>query len=182
MKEKTIDSQKSPGLRLQKLRAKNEWTVEDVAVDLNLRKEVIIALEADDYSKLPERTYVRGYLRAYARLLDIQEEEVLDDLPEIQRARGGLGSVLPVMGGASLRSAQDVSKTAVFKPASRNWLWPTLWSMVVVVLILIAWWVSGLRPSAVNGQLNIGDISQDSNFKAVSLSSGDVKEYSNSGD
>ena len=98
MNEKLLDSAKSPGIRLQTRRLKNEWSIEDVAADLNLRIEVIAALEADDYSKLPERTYVRGYLRAYARLLGIHEEEVLEDLPEIQRARGGLGSVLPVMG------------------------------------------------------------------------------------
>ena len=122
MNEKSQDSPSSPGIRLQTRRLKNEWSIEDVAADLNLRIEVIAALEADDYSKLPERTYVRGYLRAYARLLGIHEEEVLDDLPEIHRARGGLGSVLPIMGGAALRSAREVPKTAVLKPAPRHWL------------------------------------------------------------
>ena len=142
---------------------------------------MIAALEADDYSKLPERTYVRGYLRAYARLLGIHEEEVLEDLPEIHRARGGLGSVLPVMGGAALRSARDVPKTAVFKPAPRNWVRPTLWSVLVVMLILLAWWVSGLRPSAVNGYSSATDTNQEARTTTVTLSAGNATETGNSG-
>ena len=181
MDEKSLDSPKSPGIRLQTRRLKNEWSIEDVAADLNLRIEVIAGLEADDYSKLPERTYVRGYLRAYARLLGIHEEEVLEDLPEIHRARGGLGSVLPVMGGAALRSAQDVPKTAVFKPVPRNWVRPTLWSVLVVVLILLAWWVSGLRPSAVNGYSSATDKNQEGRTTTVTLPVGNATESGNSG-
>ena len=180
MNEKLLDSTKSPGIRLQTRRLKNEWSIEDVAADLNLRMEVISALEADDYSKLPERTYVRGYLRAYARLLGIHEEDVLEDLPEIHRARGGLGSVLPIMGGAALRSAQDVPKTAVFKPAPRNWVRPTLWSILVVVLILLAWWASGLRPSAVNGYSSATDTNQEGHTTTVTLPAGNTAEKDNS--
>jgi cytoskeletal protein RodZ len=181
MNEKSLDSTKSPGARLQTRRLKNEWSIEDVAADLNLRIEVIAALEADDYSKLPERTYVRGYLRSYSRLLGIHEEEVLEDLPEIQRARGGLGSVLPVMGRAALRGAQDVPKTAVFKPAPRNWVRPTLWSVLVVVLILLAWWVSGLRPSAVNGYSSATDANLEGSTTTVTLSAGNATQIGNSG-
>jgi len=181
MNEKSQDSPNSPGIRLQTRRLKNEWSIEDVAADLNLRIEVIAALEADDYSKLPERTYVRGYLRAYARLLGIHEEEVLDELPEIHRARGGLGSVLPVMGRTALRGAQDVPKTAVFKPAPRNWVRPTLWSVLLVVLILFAWWVSGLRPSTVNGYSNATDSNQEDGTTTVTLSAGNAAEMGESG-
>ena len=48
MSEKSQDSPNSPGIRLQTRRLKNEWSIEDVAADLNLRIEVIAALEADD--------------------------------------------------------------------------------------------------------------------------------------
>ena len=178
MNEKLLDSTKSPGIRLQTRRLKNEWSIEDVAADLNLRIEVISALEADDYSKLPERTYVLGYLRAYARLLGIHEEDVLEDLPEIHRARGGLGSVLPIMGRAALRSAQDVPKTAVFKPAPRNWVRPTLWSVLVIVLVLLAWWVSGLRPSAVNGYSSATD-TKEGRTTTVTLPDSNAAKTSN---
>ena len=164
-----VDTSVTGGKRLQALREKNEWSVEDVASDLNLKAEVIRGLESDDHSALPERTYVRGYLRAYARLLGIQESEVLEDLPQIRRSRGGLGSVLPVMGGAELRNAQDVPKTAVFKPVPRSWIRPTLISGLVLVLILVTWWASGLRPSSVNGRVSGIEPNQDSSTKRVTL-------------
>jgi cytoskeletal protein RodZ len=181
MDEKSLDLSKSSGVTLQTRRLKNEWSIEDVAADLNLRTEVIEALEAGDYSNLPERTYVRGYLRAYARLLGIHEEEVLEDLPEIHRARGGLGSVLPVMGRAALRSAQNVPKTAVFKPAPRNWVRATIWSVLVVILILFAWWVSGLRPSTVNGNSSGTDINQEGRTTTVTLPAVNATEAVKSG-
>ena len=169
MDDQPADAPATGGKRLQALREKNEWSVEEVASELNLKADVIRGLESDDFSALPERTYVRGYLRAYARLLGIQESEVLEDLPEIKRSRGGLGSVLPVMGGAELRNAQDVPKTAVFKPVSKTWIRPTLLSLLALVLILVAWWVSGLRPSAVNGSSTQDYADQNTSTKKVTL-------------
>jgi cytoskeleton protein RodZ len=169
MDDQPADTHVTAGKRLQALREKNEWSVEDVASELNLKGDVIRGLESDDFSALPERTYVRGYLRSYARLLGIQESEVLEDLPEIKRSRGGLGSVLPVMGGAELRNAHDVPKTAVFKPASKTWIRPTLLSCLALVLILVAWWVSGLRPSTVNGGPSDNHADQNTSTKKVIL-------------
>jgi cytoskeletal protein RodZ len=172
MDKKLLDAPISRGARLKSLRVKNEWSLEDVASNLNLRPEVVKALESDDYSMLPERTYVRGYLRAYARLLGIHDHEALEDLkdlPEIKRSRGGLGSVLPVMGEAELRSAQHVPKSAVFKSTSRSWIRSILISVLVLVLILVAWWVSGFRPSTVSGGSSKAQNNQDGSVQIVTL-------------
>ena len=156
IEEESFESTKSPGALLQTLRLRNEWSVEDVASDLNLQVKVIEALEIDDYSELPETTFVRGYIRAYARLLGIREEEVLEPLPDDYWTRANLGSVLPVMGGAVLKSAQDRPKVAVFKTTTRGWVRAALWPVAVILVILLAWWLSGLRPSAINGNSSIG--------------------------
>ena len=49
-----------PGAQLQKLRLERQWTLDDVAMSLNLSVAVLEALESDDYSSLPEWTFVRG--------------------------------------------------------------------------------------------------------------------------
>ncbi|HAN60186.1 MAG TPA: hypothetical protein DCQ11_04955, partial [Gammaproteobacteria bacterium] len=59
------------GAKLQKSRLEQHWSIEDIAANLNLSSEIIEALEAGDYSSLPEWTFVRGYLSAYARLLGV---------------------------------------------------------------------------------------------------------------
>ena len=141
----------SRGETLKALREKNEWSIEEVAASLNLRVEVIRSLESDDYSSLPERTYVRGYIKSYGRLLGLEEDDALDDLPETRRSKGALGCVIQVMRGSQLKYAQEIPKTAVSKPVGRTWIRPTFLSIIAILLILIAWWASGLRPSSVGG-------------------------------
>ncbi len=59
----------SPGTQLASARNAMGWTVEQVAAQLKLATRQIVALEADDYAALPEPAVVRGFIRAYAKLL-----------------------------------------------------------------------------------------------------------------
>ena len=52
-------------------------TVEEVAVSLKLGKDVIVDLEAGDYSRLAGPTFVKGYMRSYARLLQLDEDDLV---------------------------------------------------------------------------------------------------------
>ena len=151
MDEQPPELLKRPGEYLRDCRLKNEWSLEDVAGDLNLKVRVIEGLESGDYSELPERTYIRGYLRSYARLLRISEDIILDDMVAVSHDKVNLGSVLPVMDTNTLRDAQDLPKMAVFRPASKTWIRPALLSISIILLVVLAWWFSGLRPSIVNG-------------------------------
>ncbi len=64
------------GARLAAARLARGLDEADVARALNLRVGVIAALEAEDRSRLPGLAFVRGYLRAYGRLLEFPESEV----------------------------------------------------------------------------------------------------------
>lgn len=66
--ETTVDEAPSPGEQLRKARTGYGWSLEDVAANLNLDVDVVRALESGDYVGLPEPAFIRGYLRAYARL------------------------------------------------------------------------------------------------------------------
>jgi cytoskeletal protein RodZ len=61
----------SPGAKLAFARNDLGWTVEQVAAQLKLATRQIVALEADDYAALPEPAVVRGFIRAYAKLLKL---------------------------------------------------------------------------------------------------------------
>lgn len=66
-------------------------TWEDVGRDLRMRPQIIEALEAGDISATPGRAYFLGYLRAYARYLDLDAEALLDRFqgraPAVRRER-----------------------------------------------------------------------------------------------
>ncbi|MGQ3891045.1 helix-turn-helix domain-containing protein [Legionella sp. CNM-4043-24] len=66
-----------PGAQLARVREKKGFTQEYVAVKLHLRVRIIELLEADDYLNLPEPVFIKGYLRAYAKLLGVNPEPYL---------------------------------------------------------------------------------------------------------
>jgi len=65
-----------PGQRLRAARERLKLTQHEIAEQLKLPKRTVIAIELDDYASLPNRTFARGYLRAYARLVKISPEEI----------------------------------------------------------------------------------------------------------
>ena len=78
MDEEHIDEPTKPGQYLAYEREKKGFTVEDIAGKLRLSPRIIRALEEEIHDKLPELVYVRGYIRAYCRLLHIDPVPVLD--------------------------------------------------------------------------------------------------------
>lgn len=65
------------GERLRELRVEKGLSVAEVASQLYLRADAIEALERNDFEALPTETYVRGYLRNYAQLLEVPAESLL---------------------------------------------------------------------------------------------------------
>jgi len=66
-----------PGRRLRERRESSQLNLEEVANHLRLDPQLIMALEKDDYSQLPSPAYICGYLRSYARLLKLPEDEIV---------------------------------------------------------------------------------------------------------
>ena len=136
------------GAKLQKSRLEQHWSIEDIAANLNLSSEIIEALEAGDYSSLPEWTFVRGYLSAYARLLGVAEDTVVANTGDPHSTLGDLGSVVPVMDGSVLKSRRKrIPSDAKMRDRAYRRR-SVLIGVCIVIAVLIAWWVGGLRPSA----------------------------------
>ncbi len=67
----------STGAHLRHLREEKALSIADVAAQLYLDPGIIAALEGDDYDALPSATYVRGYLRSYAKVLAVPADAIL---------------------------------------------------------------------------------------------------------
>jgi cytoskeleton protein RodZ len=70
----------APGAQLAAHRQERGWTIEQVASQLNLAPRQVVAIEADDYPSLPGMPIVRGFIRAYAKLLKIDAAPLLASL------------------------------------------------------------------------------------------------------
>jgi cytoskeleton protein RodZ len=67
----------SPGALLRAGREKAGLSAEQVADKLHLLKSIVTQLEEDCYDRIRGDTFVRGYMRNYARLLGIDADEVV---------------------------------------------------------------------------------------------------------
>lgn len=121
----------SPGGLLRRERETQGLSVEEVATALNLRPAVVVGLEADNYEQVPIAAYRRGYLRAYARLLGIDDRPVLD---AYRHSFGGQ------------ETEHRVTPVQVTRPPSRiaAWLFKLVTLLVIAGLVglTLAWWQS----------------------------------------
>jgi cytoskeleton protein RodZ len=79
----------APGTAGARLRAAREaagLTVDAVAQQLKLAPRQVVALEEDDFQRLPGRTFVRGFTRNYARFLRLDADALLALLPATEGA------------------------------------------------------------------------------------------------
>jgi len=65
------------GRQLAAARTGRNLDIDTVARELKLDAAIIRALEADDRASLPAPIFVQGYLRSYARLLELPVQELL---------------------------------------------------------------------------------------------------------
>lgn len=77
MDEVSPQAHVNPGAQLAAIRVQKGLSTEYVAGKLHLRLQLIEQLEADDYINMPENVFIKGYLRAYAKLMDISPEPFL---------------------------------------------------------------------------------------------------------
>lgn len=69
------------GAKLRDARVAKNLSIADVAGQIRLAPRQIEALEADDFTQLPELPFVRGFVRSYAKLLQLDDQPLLATLP-----------------------------------------------------------------------------------------------------
>lgn len=67
----------TPGVLLQKAREKKGLDVRAAADQLRMSRVKLIALEADAYAEFQGETFIRGYIKAYCRILGLDENEII---------------------------------------------------------------------------------------------------------
>lgn len=108
------------GKLLRERREQQGLTQQDVAASLNLRVAAIEALEAERFDLLPPRTFVRGYLRAYAKLVGLAEAEVLAAFERQQPEQ----------------QSEQPRSLAAERAARGSWL---KWPVLLIALLLIGY-------------------------------------------
>ena len=109
LEEEVVPAKPPVGERLRVAREARAMDIDAVASALKLSKRQIEALEAGDWDKLPGHTFIRGFVRNYARVVQLDVESLLADLdappPKAPRLDlpNGTATVMPQRGQAQKR-------------------------------------------------------------------------------
>ncbi|MBI5613115.1 MAG: helix-turn-helix domain-containing protein [Gammaproteobacteria bacterium] len=122
-----------PGRSLGQARTDLGLSREDVARQLHLKPQHIVALEDDDYQSLPGATYVRGYLRSYAQLLGLSPEPILE-----AHAR--------MIGGQQPAVLPSLSPPPQATSSHRHIRLTTYLVAAIVFGLALVWWQGGKPP------------------------------------
>jgi cytoskeleton protein RodZ len=117
-----------PGASLKAARERAGLSLDQAAQALKLAPRQVKALEDEDFGQLPGRTFARGFVRNYARLVNLDGEALLAQLPDPSHA--------PALAAPSLHSTGttigEVPSARVSRSALHRWLVP----VVLVTLIV----------------------------------------------
>ena len=108
------------GAQLRAAREAAGWSQEAVAQQLKLAPRQVRAIEEDDYARLPGRTFVRGFVRNYARLVRLDPSAVIAALP---RADGTSPLDRPSLTAVS-RPMVELPVASVRRNSWTRWLIP----------------------------------------------------------
>jgi len=76
----------SAGDQLRAARESHGLSIDTVAQHLKLAPRQVRALEDGDHAQLPGRTFIRGFARNYARLMQLDADAIVAALPDAQQA------------------------------------------------------------------------------------------------
>lgn len=127
-------SLKTPGQLLLAAREARSLSQEDIAKHTRLSVQVVNDLEQDSYSHIGVKTFVRGYLCSYARLVGISEAQILEAVDSSGLMPSATQTTFPSLEGAPVLNVTHQQTRSSY---SRWFLFIIALFFFIVVMI---WW------------------------------------------
>jgi cytoskeleton protein RodZ len=116
-----------PGERLQAARIQQGLSLDDVADRMHLSLGILKAIEDNNFEEITAPIFVKGYLRAYARIVSLNEDEMIlqyqDFYSEEDPPISSTSNILPELSVGDARIK-----------------WTTYLVILVLGVLLVAWW------------------------------------------
>lgn len=116
-----------PGDRLQAARIEKGLSIEDVANRMHLSVNILQSIEENNFEEITAPIFVKGYLRSYARIVSLGEEDMIQQYIEFYSDED------PPINSTSNTSPEISSGDARVK-------WTTYLVILVLCGLLAAWW------------------------------------------
>ena len=121
----------SVGLRLQRARMEKKLSQVEVAEKLFLTTQIIEFLDDGAFERIPKKAFIRGYIRAYARVVGLEGSELVAAYDAEVGRDEGEGDEATI-----LMNAEDPSlaKNPIFRAGAMG-------IAVLVIVVLLVWMV-----------------------------------------
>lgn len=140
--------------RLRIARETRGWTIDEVGAKLRLPARLVARVEAGDFEGLGAPVYQRGYLRSFARLLDIPESEV-------EAALTSVASSDPELVATGVMARSEYMAERYLRPASYI-------ALTALIALPVVWWAaSGRMGPEPTGQLALFDLHETSGARVA---------------
>ncbi|QYJ98853.1 DUF4115 domain-containing protein [Shewanella alkalitolerans] len=126
--EKPKETGETLGQWLKAARESRQMTLASVAEQLNLRPSIVQDLEADNYDNIASATYVKGYVKNYARILGL----------EMAKVDAYLAESFPVVSAPTM---QSFSRKTTRQARDGRLMLVTYLIIFVLLALLVLWWV-----------------------------------------
>lgn len=141
----------NPGETLRQARESKGWSTAQVAGQLNLTENALRQLEQGSFEQLPGHTFARGYIRAYAKLLGMDQAQMVTAFDQYTGT------------DASGSNVQALGRVVEPVRLSRNLL--RLFSLVLLAVLIgfgYFWWQERSARPAETGSLNMEHVEVES--------------------
>jgi cytoskeletal protein RodZ len=81
---KKISEQDSLGEELRRARNEKKLNIDEVSKIIQIRRDYLLALEAEDFDLLPSGLYGKNFLKKYADFLKIEPKKIADFLQQLE--------------------------------------------------------------------------------------------------
>lgn len=116
-----------PGERLQAARIQQGLSLDDVANRMHLSVNILESIEDNDFDEITAPIFVKGYLRAYARIVGLDEDEMIQLYLDYYS-----GEDPPITSTSNTVPELSVTDARI--------KWTTYLVIVVLGALLAAWW------------------------------------------
>jgi len=133
-----------PGEILAQARIKQGLSVDEVAKKLNFRVALVKNIEADIYDKNLPDTYNRGYIKNYAKLVELPISEVIKHYEQLNFFEGNTTKM------------QSFSRGTMKKAENSRLMWITYLILTTFIIFTVIWWLQEDKQTSEVNQLNTG--------------------------
>lgn len=121
-----------PGALLKRTREEKGISLDDVSERLKLTKFVLSKIESDDYAGDLPVTFYRGYLKNYAELLELNEDDVAANFEQFCKKNNLFSKPsTPRVEGMSLEKSVN----------SNNWLFKIVTGLIILALVVAIYYL-----------------------------------------